>query len=206
MNQPRRFIVPFIALGALAGLVLAFRSFLMANILEPIATLLWALWRMAASVDQNIYWVILIAVWLIFIIRLFPYRTEGTLAPSYGYKYSRLAPIEQWRKLIGEAALGKDEADRLRERLRLLMESVNSLDEHADRYGTRENALTGRLQLSPEARKFLFPEASPAGRPGFASLLPRWARRSAGKFIRHDTTLIEQILEQLETEMELKHD
>jgi hypothetical protein len=215
MDRLKKNMLPFLILIFLMGLAIGFRSFLMVNIIEPVAYLCWAIWRAAASVNQNIYWGILIVICSILMIRLIPSEKDnaaGSAYHSYHYTYKSPNRVEYWNTLIQNAVLGKDEAEQLRENLKRLLESIIAQDGRSDPTELEKLIETGTVPLSRETRDFLFP---PKGMSGISSLrqrlditsfIPKRFHRWAGKFIRQDTVSMAEILERMEIEMEITHD
>lgn len=212
MDNLKKYFLPFLVLGSFFSLAVVFRSFLMTNIIEPIALFLWTLWRIVASVNQNVYWIILIALCILVMIRLVPRVTNNPPSTAYTYKYSWPNPVEHWRTLIQEASLGRSEFEHLRDGLKQLIESVVAQVERSDPKGSDEIPVMGKVSMSPAAYRFLFSSKEQAGMFSGSRwfdiiyLAPRWFRMSAGKFIRQDMTSIDEILERMETEMDISHD
>ena len=197
MESLKRYILPFIVLSCLVGMAVDFRSFFMANIIEPIAVLCWAVWRIISSVNQNIYWMILIVICSILVIRLIPPGKAKLSNPAYNYRYISPNRVEYWQKLMEESILGKEESERFRVNLENLLMSVTA---------------KGRRQLSLKATRFLLPPKESNGafslnhHLDIMSLIPKRLRRWAGKFVPQDTTAIAEILDYMEIEMEMSHD
>ena len=211
-NLIKKYLRPFLVLCLFLALVLWFRSFLMMNIIEPIAILLWAFWRIITSVNQNIYWMVLIVICLILVIRLVPSGDDNSPSPAYNYVYKSLNRVEHWRILIKDAILGKEETEYLRDSLKKLFISVIAQAERSDPTDLEEIIATEKIPLPIAAHRFLFPPKGMGGmfstsrRLNIMFLTPRWFRRWAGKFIQQDTTSIDKILEWMESEMEISYD
>lgn len=211
MDSHKRYILPLLVLISLAGIAVGFRSFFMANIIEPIAVLFWTFWRIIISVNQNIYWMILIIICLMFVLRLVPIENDNQPNPAYTYKYRSPNRVEYWQALINESILGKEDGERLRVNLENLLTSVNT---KSGRTGSKDSdAVTakGQRQLSLRAMRFLFPQKQSEGafflghQLDIKSFVPKRLQRWAGKFVPQDTTTIAEILEYMETEMEMSH-
>ena len=212
MESHKRYMLPILVLISLAGIAVGFRSFFMANIIEPIAVVFWAFWRIIASVNQSIYWSILILICLILVLRLVPIENDNRLNPTYTYKYRSPNRVEYWQTLINESILGKEEGERLRVNLENLFKSVNA---ESGRTGSKDSAeviAKGQRQLSLRATRLLFPQKRSEGaffldhRLDIKSLIPKRLQRWTGKFVPQDTTAIAEILEYMDTEMEMSHD
>jgi hypothetical protein len=199
-------------LGSLMSLAVGFRSFFMTNIIEPIAILCWAVWRIITSVNQTIYWMVLIFVCTLLLIRLIPPGKANLLNPAYTYRRKSPSRVEYWQTLISDAILGNDKTGYLRDNLKQLFLSAFTKIKQSHPMTVEEIIAAGKIPLSLKARHFLFPpdrqgKTNPISRwLDIASVHPKWLPRWAGKFARRDTTAISEILECLETEMEVEHD
>ena len=206
----KRYLLPLLVLGLLAGLVIGFWSFLMTNIVEPVALLFWAVWRVVLSVDQNIYWAVLIVLCAILVIRLIPSENENNPNPAYHYNYKLPDRVEHWQALVEDFVLGKDEDEHLRADLKKLFVSVAELQERYDPMDLEKIHAMGKISLSTRAQRFLFPpkESGEVIRVNHLPLdLPsKWLRKWVGKLFRQDTILLNEILEWMEIEMEINHD
>lgn len=203
----KKYLSPLVVLALFVSLVVGFRSFLIANIVEPIALLCWAAWRIVSSVDQHIYWVMLIVLCSILVVRLVPSSKMDSPGLAYNYRYQLPDRVAHWQTRMKDAILGKDETEQLRDGLSNLLMSVIGQVERSDQKDLEELVAAGRIPLSPAARQFLCP---PQGKHGTVSLnhqlLPRWLRRWKGRFFHQDHTAIDEILKWMETEMEISHD
>ena len=212
MDSRKRYILPLLVLISLAGIAVGFRSFFMANIIEPIAVLFWAFWRVIVSVNQNIYWMILIVICLMLVLRLVPTEKDNLPNPAYTYKYKSPNRVEYWQTLINESILGREEGERLRGNLENLFTSVNAESGRTGSKDSDEVIAKGQRQLSLRATRLLFPQKRTEGaffqdhRLDIKSLIPKRLQRWAGKFVPQDTTAIAEILEYMENEMEMSHD
>ena len=212
MDSHKRYILLLFVLISLAGIAVGFRSFFMVNIIEPIAVLFWAFWRIVISVNQNIYWIILIVSCFMLVLRLIPIENDNLPNPAYTYKYKSPNRVEYWQTLIKESILGMEESERLRVNLENLLTLVNAKPGQTGSKDSDEVNANGQRQLSLRAKRFLFPQKRSEGtlsleyRFDIKSLIPKRLQRRSGKFVPQDTTAIADILEYMETEMEMSHD
>lgn len=208
MDKIKSYLLPVLILSLIVGLAIGFRSFLMANIIEPVAVLFWLIWRTIASVDQSIYWTILIILCSILVIRLIPTEKENAQNPKYEYKYKSINRVEHWQTLIKNASLGKDETENLRGNLKRLLESAIGQEEKYDPTDLEKIVAREKATLSTRAQQFLAPLKG-RGHLSFINnllgLSPEWLRKWMGKFVRQDTTSINEILDWMENEMEINH-
>lgn len=200
----KKYMLALLALGSLLGLTVGFRSFIMANVIEPIAILFWAAWRIISSVNQHIYWIFMIIVCSFLMFRLVRSGNGSpSRQPGYYYSYRRSSRVAYWQALIRDTVLRKNDGEYLRDNLRQLFVSFLAQMERSEPTDLEGAAATGKKPLSLQARRFLF---SSVRQSGMISMTPAWLRRWAGKFIPQDTTAIAEILEYMETEMEMNHE
>jgi hypothetical protein len=209
MNNLKKYLPPLLVLGFLLGFAVGFRSFIMLNIIEPIATIIWASWQMISSVNQNIHWTVLIICCAILAIRIVPVGNSGSSNSAYSYRHRLQSRVEYWQSLLTNAMMEKREVEYLRSNLE---ELLLSMDERQERRNSGEIALKGQTPLPASARDFLFPPKQklkvPSGsyQSQLLLLTPGWFRRWVGKFIRPDNTSVDEVLKWMETTLEIKHD
>ena len=212
MGSFKKFIVPFLILFIFLTLVFNFRSFLLTNIVEPIALLSWAAWRIVSSVDQNIYWIFLIVFCSILIIFLGLSRNDISPKSAFNDIYLSLNRVEHWQALIKDAALGKKESECLRDGMKKLLMTVIAQTSRSNSTEIEESIANEEVSLPLGAHRRLFP---PRGKHEMFSrshqlniipLVPIWLRKWAGKFIHQDNTWIDEILRWMETELEIHYE
>jgi len=209
MGRYQKFMLPTLIIVIFVILVVSFRSFLLANIIEPIALLLWAIWHVISSVDQHIYWVILIVIYSILAIRLLPSGIEDSHESAYGRMDQSPSRVDYWQSLIKDAALGSDENERLHGNLKNLLLTVVDQDERAETVELEDVIAKGKTPLSLTTQRLLFPQNEadrnfPVGqRLKFLYFGPRWLRGWANRFVHQDYTLMDETLRWMEIELEL---
>lgn len=212
MSNLKKYLRPFLVLSLFLGLTIGFRSFLMINIIEPIAAMFWAFWRIISSVNQNIYWVILIIFCAILVIRLVPAGNNNTTNSAYNYKHSSQSRVEYWQSLLTSATMEKDGIERLRSNLKELLQRIIDEEEQSNPTSSEKIALLGKTPLPISVQNFLFPPKQKLktffGGLQFQPLFstPRWFRRWATKFIQPDNASIDEVLKWMESTMEISHD
>jgi hypothetical protein len=205
MDRIKAYMFPLLALALLVALVDSFRTFFVTNIIQPIALMCWAIWRIIISVDQSVYWIVLIVVCSIPVLRLIPRDNAHRPKAAYDYKYQTRNRVEYWKTLITDATLGKEDAENLRESLKKLLGSVIPHIEGADPTDLEEATEIEKVPLSPRARRFLL-SSNESKYLSIISVSPRWLRKWVAKFTARDSTALNEILEWMETEMEISHD
>ena len=195
----------------LAGLE-SVRSFFMANVIVPIALVCWAVWRVIASVDQIVYWVILIIVGFLLVIRLIPNSSDDKIKPAYKNAYKTSNRVAYWKALLMGMVVEKEDAENLRSDMKNLLASVIHDTEKSISIDLKELTASGKIALSPDAQRFLFPPSqvdrkrSTYSRFKGLSFLPAWFRRTALKMNHQDIRSMDEILKWIEMEMEINND
>jgi hypothetical protein len=214
MNNLKKYLVALLLLVLLLGpiFVESLRSFFILNVVRPASFVIWAVLRILNSVDQDIYWLMLILVCAILVIRLLPANPGSAQKGAYKYGYRASSRIEHWQVLITEAAPGTEDDRDLRDNLQRLFISALGPRGKQGPIDLEEIASGGKAPLSLRAQRFLLASKDyaevPALRNRFRTFLlaPRWMRRWTGKLTQQNTKLIDEILERMEREMEISHD
>jgi hypothetical protein len=175
----------------------------MAYFFEPLALVVWVFWRLLASVDQIIYWVALIVVCIILVVRLMPFGQEKKSNSKYDYTYEPLDRVGHWQKLLSEAPLGTVESENLRKNLQKVMNSVFTQNEIANSKELSDRLLSDNELLSEEARHFL---SSTRQKEWFSLFLPGWLRKRVRISTYREYALIEEILRSMEADLEINID
>jgi len=208
MNKFKKSLSALFILILLVSFIVIFRSFLMIYIVEPIALLFWATWRIVSSVHQNIYWIILIALCIILMIRKLPFEGRKTSRLSYTYSYKPPARVDYWRILIKDSILGKNENEWLRKYLKEILITVIAQTEGIPAMEVEKIVEKGMTPLSSSAHQYLF-ASNVKGKfyheykLNIVYFLPRWLRRFGRKFIHQNNSVIDEILDYTETELEI---
>jgi hypothetical protein len=212
MDSFKKYGLPFLILLLFLSLALGFRSFLMANIVEPIALFFWAAWRVVSSVDQAIYWIVLIVFCLIPVFRFAVSGKDVNPRSAYNHETLPLNRVEHWQRLIKDTPLGRDERETLRASMKELLISVTAQLDRTDSTLMDQMITNAPVSLPLKARLFLFPQAGKGGiiaairQLNIPSLLPRWLRRWARIFHHQDNTWIDETLGWLENELEIHYE
>lgn len=210
MDRLKKPILQFLILIVLAGLIIGFRSFLMDYIIQPISLLSWLIWRFIASVNQSVYWIVLIVICIFLVVRLATSGRKDSPSLAYGPTYKPPNRVEHWQTLIDEAVLGRAEREHLRDNLQMLLMTVTQ-DEFPDTTNSEDIFERGVASLPPAARHYLFPSDSKYGmffqneQRNSIAFVPRWLRRWGRKYMNQKHTMIDEIASWMEAELEI-HD
>ena len=212
MNNLKKYLPPLLVLSFFLGSAIGFHSLIMTNIIEPIAVLLWAFWRIVSSVNQNNYWMILIVCCSILALRLVSAGNRNHPNSAYNYKHRVQSRVEYWQSLLTNAMMERQGVEHLRSNLKELLISMVEQEEHSNPGNSEEFVSKGQTPLPISAHDFLFPpkrkyKMFSGGYPlQLLFLTPGWFQRRAGKFIQPDNTPIDEVLKWMESAMEINHD
>jgi hypothetical protein len=193
-------------LGVALVLILASRSFLYVNFVQPITLFLWAAWRVMASVNQNVYWSLLLALGLLPLIWMI-FSDKGSVTRS-AYRKEPLPPgrVDQWELLLAGANGNQKERERLNEEWDRLLQSVQA---QAKRSETNDISGDTRDQTgsSPEVPRQITAAAPKRGHapqlPGILLLLPESLQRRLTRFIKTEDRWIRESLRWMESELDI---
>ena len=209
MRNNKQFALPILITVLLVILIVSFRSFLLTNIIEPIALLFWAFWRIITSVNQHVYWMALIVLCSMLFLRLFPSGDNKSSRSAYNDRGKSLNRVEHWQTLMKDSVLGNDKSRRLHDSLKDLLISIVAQGEEGDPIELEEFVAKGKVPLSLATQQYLYPPVERHGKfhlnqkINIMSLAPRWLRKWRGKFVHQDYTSIDEILRWMETELEI---
>jgi 4-amino-4-deoxy-L-arabinose transferase-like glycosyltransferase len=193
-------------LGAALVLILVSRSFLYATFVQPIALFLWAAWRVMVSVNQNVYWTLLLAGGLIPLIWLL-FSTQRSVARS-AYNQEPLPPgrVEHWELLLAGANGSQKDRERFREQWDQLLQSVEARASRSDANGV-SGADPDRTESQPGASHFTARPAPVRQRaaqiPGLLQLLPESLQRRLARFSKTDDRWMREQLKWMESELDI---
>lgn len=212
MRSIKQLVLPIFITTLFVSLIVAFRSFIFMYIVRPVALLFWALWRVVSSVHQNVYWVVLIVLCLILIMRIIPPGKETSSRSIYNDRDKSLARVEYWQTLMKEAIPGNDKNRLLRENLRNLLNSVTSENGQIARNDLEKIITSGEAPISPAAQQYIFPPGKRDSKFSIKQkitilfLTPKWLRKWTGKFIHQDYSSIDETLRWMESELEIDYE
>ena len=213
-DQVRRRQRSLLVLGTCIVLLVVFRSQLMGFVLQPIAMLLWAVWRLVAAVDQHIYWIILLIVSAALLMRLIPSDADAApIHPAYLPGARPRGRIEYWQAVLGDAHSPESDPGALRHNLEKLGESVVEATQRHRRQDMWAVAVPADSAALPDSlrRLFLLLDATPGLaariRHLLAPLLPRALRAKFTAGARKgDFRTADQILAWMEADLEMLAD
>jgi hypothetical protein len=214
MNLPRRSAPLILLLGTALLLGFFFREFIFKNFIWPLAFVAWVFWRDVLSVDQVIYWILLIlSIMLYAFIRNARRSANISSAPSPDSN-ATLEEINRWRIVIPLTTDEIDTPNILKQNLGKMLTVIYTSRQPESAHWEVDEALRQRRIPIPESiYGFLFP-AKPAEKAPFflriardilqapGKLARRWSGRETAGYYRS----IEEVLTYMESLMEKKHD
>lgn len=135
MKSPWRAIFLSLGLLVLVGLAFWTRTFFITYMIEPIARIFWLIYRTLLSVDQEIYWVLLILSALLLTIQMVPDRTEPSIRSAYQYTVQENDRVAYWESLLKAAQKSERDQLALRRNLEVLQRSISAQFSETDEEG-----------------------------------------------------------------------
>jgi hypothetical protein len=192
-----------------------FWPFILDEIIRPISLAAWVLLRIfVLSVDQNYYWGAIIFVVLIFLFRLLPQEQVVIQSEASLDSNATIKTVEYWHILF--TPMGHDAHDEKtlkRELIQLLLSLYASKQRTSTSFILYDALQKGELPLPEHIHTFLFadePQKSKWSISKFMQSLrsaPRkWMRRWTGQETAEHYQMIDDVLNFMETSMEMKND
>lgn len=200
MNTNRRLVLGILLTGLLFLTGFLLRDFLLANIVKPMALLLWAGNRLIASIDQAAYWIGLILV-LVFIglARLTRQPVIDVVEPTKN-ESATLNSIRHWRTLILLSSSEPDKLDYLKPSLQTLLKALHAAREPSQAlWRIHENIEQGDIRLPDSIREYLLLDPPAKTRP---SLVRRLKKQSQAEYYQSIAEVVSYLEKQLENEDE----
>jgi hypothetical protein len=213
----RTVLIIAVILGLFLLVGFSFPSFIQDNLITPIALVLWLCWRIVQSVDQQVYWIALIFVVVIYsLIRLYRWilgtdTFEQTQSPDSNAALER---INYWRTSMLLTGFKIDSSNRLRNNLANMLAALYASKQLHVAPHEVYSALEQRQMPLPEpVYTFLFPAQSSGAKRSIKQILRhlrdiprRQIRRWTGREKAEYYQLLDQALNFMESVMENEHD
>lgn len=214
MNKSKRFVLAFLIAAIVVFLGLLFWPFVLKNIFQPTAQVLWILLRiLVLSVHQKYFWSAVIFVAILVLLRLLR-QTQSQLPPQPSFETNTiLTNISYWRGLFlynGQDIL-EDKA--LKRQLAQLLTAQYALKQGVSNDFRMYDALQqGTLPLPKYIHTFLFPPEPVSYGPlrkffqSFRKTPRRWIRQWTGQEKAEHYQRIDAVLNFIETSLEINND
>jgi hypothetical protein len=214
MKENGRTILIFLLLGFALLLIYLFPLFFLDNFVRPVALVFWLFWQVLLSIDQRIYWSL-----LIFLASLYAF-----LHLILGRAYIRPAPppdsnltqesIDYWRTFIRLSTRDRASVKILKQNLvEMLVTMYTSRQPETPHWEVSEALQERQIPLPEPIYNFLFPSQPLRGRLSFREVLQttrlapmKWVRWWKGRDTAGYYRSIDEVLTFLESSMEITHD
>lgn len=215
MNISRRVVLSFLIAAIFLFLGMLFWPFILTNILQPAALVLWFLLRiLVLGFHQQYFWyAVILAAFIVFFRRL-PRTQSNMQSDGYLETNSTLVNIGYWRSLLTYNGRDIREDNTLKRELIYLLASLYaSQQKMPNNIGIYEAMQQGRIPLPGNIHSFLFPQEPPKS-GGPIKRFFRSIRKTARNRIRQWTgqekaghfQMINEVLGFMETSLEIKND
>jgi hypothetical protein len=213
--SPRTSLV-ILLLGLALILGILFRAFIQDNFVTPVALVIWAIWRLLLTVDQNVYWGwLIIAAGTYAVTRLAslsrdPLAAEPTSPPDTN---ATLEQVNYWRTSM---YLTQDETEKpnslRRDLAKMLVDLYASKQHEAVHFKIYEALQQRQIPLPDDIYAFLFPAEPGKGKRSFRRILSnlkqlprRRIRHWTGRDVADYYQSIEDVIRFMETALETQH-
>jgi hypothetical protein len=219
----QRALISFLVVAACLIAALLFWPYLLTNVIQPVATVVWLMLRLfVLSIDQLVYWWLLVAGIVIYL----TYRLLrlSSAPPASGESFetgSPLDPVILWQASI-QAGEQQSAESPVKHRLTwLLSNTYASRQQASPSYQIREAFEQRQIPIPDPIYEFLFPagaaqvkysllkdplratgQALAAARRKVRTGLRRWSGREKADYYR----AIDEVLSMMESSLEIPHD
>ncbi len=212
MKDMRRYLAPILILLGVLALSIGFRTLATSVIVQPIAVLAWAAWRILLSVDQDVYWLIVLLACTVAAISLLPSPRRGQGQQAYARDFLPPAPVAYWRRRLEAAFAHKGQPEALRAGLRDLFISV-VIDAGGHSLLRLESLIDAQPGEYPAGVKLLFPrpqfrreEPASVGRRFALCLKSGWAGLRGTRSPQLGAAPVDELLTWMESRLETKRE
>ena len=149
-----------------------FRTFIQVNIIEPAAFVLWALWRVLESINQNVYWQILIWGSVFLLIRFLPSKKISQTAYQHKNNSKEIGGSLYWHHLLVEAQFSINKRESLRHELETMLISTLVMQEQSSKE-TVQNKFVQKQYAFPD---YIYQYFSENNNTWKTTLLNQWLK------------------------------
>jgi hypothetical protein len=223
LRTRRRVLVIFLVVVACLITGLVFWPYLLKDVIQPVATVVWLMLRLfVLSIDQIVFWWLLVAAIVIY----FTYRllrlSSAPPAPGEPSETSSpLDPVKLWQASIQAGALQEGESP-VKHRLTWLLSSTYASRQQAGpSYQIREAFEQRQIPIPDSVYQFLFPASAARAKISFwkdplrttrqalvtlPGKLRTRLRRLSGQEKAEYYRSIDEVLSMMESSLEIPHD
>lgn len=213
-NRSKRFFLALLIATLVVFLGLLFWPFIINNIIQPTALVLWLLIRiLVLSIHQKYFWYAVIFAAVLLLLRIL--RQTQSQLPSRAYieTNTTITNIGYWRGLLLYNGQDIREDKVLKRQLAQLLTALYALKHGApNNFRMYDDLQEGKIPLPGNIHAFLFPPAPLSGgllQKYFQSIQKttrRWIRRWTGQEKAEHQKMIDEVLNFLETSLEMNND
>lgn len=186
-------------------LVLLFRDFTREVLMVEILYIVWRLRILFESLPQIPLWTLFLIVVLFIAFRSLIKRQQPSPA-SREAKVERQGPVYALSRGIERSATGAYFKWRLARRLRTLVVEVSAYQHRISSEQTKQSLDEGTLEAPPEVQAYLQTGLTPIYTLSAGLLARLWQRLSPGAWDAAVDPDLEQVVQFLETQLEVQHD
>jgi hypothetical protein len=213
MNITRRTSLIILLLGLSLLLGILFHSFILDNIIKPIALVFWVFRRILLSVNQKIYWSLLIFSALMIVFFRLTQSSPDEEPPMTSSSNATLEEINSWRISIRLTGNEIEKFNILKENLGWTLASLYASSQPGKaQWEIYEAMKLQQISLPIPIYDFLFPGEPDDGKRPFRQILQiirrapgKWARRRTGHDLAEYYRSIEAVLIFMESLKETNH-
>jgi hypothetical protein len=214
MRITRRTQLILLLLGLVLLLGFLFRVFILENFVKPVALVFWLIWRVLLSIDQGVYWSLLILLAVFYAFIHFARGWVSTKPTPPLDSNLTLETVDYWRMFIRLSVREKARVSVLKQNLEeMLVTMYTSRQPETPHWEVSEALRQRQIPLPESIYAFLFPRKPLSSRRSLRQVLHaireafrEWARRRTGQDVAEYYRSIEEVLNFMETSMEISHD
>jgi hypothetical protein len=214
MKITRRTSLIIILLGLSLLLGILFHSFILDNLIKPVAVLFWVFRRILLSVDQKVYWGVLIFSALVAAFIRLPRSSPAQESAPSPDPNATLNEINSWRTSIWLTSNEIDKFNVLRQNLGWMLASLYASDQPGKVLWEIYDALKQQsIPIPKPIYDFLFPARPSRGKRSIRQVLQnirrtpeKWVRRWTGREKAEYYRSIDAVLTFMESLKETKND
>jgi hypothetical protein len=170
MKGSLRYRLIFLALALLLGFCLFNPTLLVTYLVDPLTRIAWLIIRTFLIIDQDVYWVLLIFVAFLLVLRILPARQRTLLRQAYDDTLHPEDRVAYWEGLLDAAEDNPDARSTLQQELAALNQNILSLAEGYEGQAIDLPSIPGgalhRLPVGKRALILFQRLLKPGGQPG----------------------------------------
>jgi hypothetical protein len=213
-NRSKWFVLAFLIVALVSFLGLLFWPFVLNNIIQPIALVLWLLIRiLVLGIHQKYIWYGVIFAAVLLLLRILRQRQSQLPSRASFETNTTITTIGYWRGLLLYKGQDILEDNALKRQLAHLMTALYALKQGASNdFRMYDDLQQGTIPLPGNIHAFLFPPEPVSGGPlkkYFQSIQKtprRWIRKWTGQEKAEHHKMIDEVLNFIETSLEINSD